>query len=837
MHGLPRGLVDDYAYLVKRTAPLFAFMLVCHNTPVMGRALLISDTITTDPIHLSLAALVAAIWLAIAVWAIIRASRLRGRARLAEAWGLRLRGLLSTAPHGYLIVSSDGAITCSDTLRTWLSLDRKVVRLEELSANGLRGLRDEDFRLLVSDIQALAMTGASFSRLVSTERGDRVLLAVGQPAPIELAGDMGTVIWFADATSYEQSMAQILKERDTLNDDLNATTALLEAAPFPVWRRDGGLKLRHVNSAYVRAVEAHGATEAVVRGLELVNNALSTAPEKAAQRARDLGVVQTREEHVIIDSKRRTLQIFDVPLGEAGVGGFALDVTEREDARSELARYGQAQNETLDRLSAAVVIFSNDASLIFYNKAFVNLFALEPSWLEERPEMGEVLERLRDIRRVPEQRDFPAWKKQRLAWFTDVLDAVEEIWVLPDETVLRVLAQPHPLGGLLIVFEDRTEQLTLESSRDTLLKVQEATLNNLYEAVAVFGSSGRLQLHNRRYAELWNVSAEFLDSEPHVDAVADMHSGEFEDTDQAHELVDSVRQATLGRRSSSGRLRLSKDRIVDFGAVPLPDGAALVTFIDVTASTNIEEALRERNEALEAADQLKSQFVTNISYELRTPLTSIIGFSEMLDQEFFGTLTSKQREYVRSILTSSERLLVLINDILDLAVTDAGVLALEIGALKIEPIIQSVINMVSDQAHACSLNLNWKIHKTIGMIEGDERRLKQALYNLLSNAIRFTPPGGNITVTATGTKDYVQVEVADTGVGIMEEEQELVFEQFRKGSNVGAGARQGLGLGLSLVRHFVALHGGTVELSSKLNEGTTVTVHLPRKVRQVEVVQ
>lgn len=813
---------------VKRASWSLPLVAMTALTSLPAAAAPVSHMIVTDPWRLSVAGIVAAAWLAVAVWAIIRGGRSRVRARLAEDWGLRLRGLLATTPNGYLIVGAGGRVTCSDTLRSWLAIDHKVTRLDELNQQDDSGLRDDDFNRLALDIDALAMSGTTFTRLVANARGDRLLLAQGRLAPAEVAGEAGVVVWFIDATDSEQALGQLQRERDQLAHDLEAATAMLEAAPFPIWRRDGDLKLRHVNTAYVKAVEAHGAAEAVVRGMELVNNALSTAPAKAAQRARDLGASQIREEHVIIDGKRRTLQITDVPLGDAGIGGFALDITEAEDVRAELNRYAQAQNATLDRLSSGVVIFAADTSLTFYNKAFATLFGLDTAWLNGHPDMAEVLEELRQARRLPEQRDFPDWKRRHLAWFTEAFVAQEETWVLPDETVLRVIAQPHPFGGLLLVFEDRTEQLTLESSRNTLIKVQEATLNHLSEAVAVFGSAGHLQLYNQRFAELWKLSPEFLDEQPHVDAFADVSAARLEDFDDARRLREGVLQATDGRQALSGRLRLRGDRVFDFAAVPLPDGNALVTFLDVTASTNIEEALRDRNEALEAADQLKSQFVANMSYELRTPLTSIIGFAEMLEQEYFGPLTERQREYVASILTSSNRLLVLINDILDLAVTEAGALELDIGPVVIEPMVTAVIAMVEEQARGRSLILTSLVEPDAGTVDGDERRLKQVLYNLLSNAIRFTPPGGSVSVIATGDDQEVAIEVLDTGVGILDEEQDTVFDRFRRGSN--AGPATGVGLGLSLVRQFVTLHGGTVALNSRVNEGTRVVVRLPRHV-------
>ena len=250
----------------------------------------------------------------------------------------------------------------------------------------------------------------------------------------------------------------------------------------------------------------------------------------------------------------------------------------------------------------------------------------------------------------------------------------------------------------------------------------------------------------------------------------------------------------------------------------------MVPYMDVPASNSMEKALRERTEALEAADRLKSQFVANVSYELRTPLTSIVGFAEMLEQNYFGDLNDRQRDYVRSILTSSNRLMVLINDMLDLAVIEAGALVLDIGQVSVEPMVAAVVQMVEEQARARTLQLTQAVDPSAGVVEGDERRLKQVLYNLLSNSIRFTPPGGKVAVRASGDATSLTLEVADTGTG-----NNVVgmtaTDRFRRGDGDGA---PGVGLGLSLVRRFVAMHGGTVDLFTD-DEGTRVLVRLARK--------
>jgi signal transduction histidine kinase len=251
----------------------------------------------------------------------------------------------------------------------------------------------------------------------------------------------------------------------------------------------------------------------------------------------------------------------------------------------------------------------------------------------------------------------------------------------------------------------------------------------------------------------------------------------------------------------------------------------LLTCLDVTDTARVERALRERNEALETAGQLKSEFIANVSYELRTPLNGIIGFAEILANQYFGTLNQRQLDYSRGILDSSHRLLSLINDILDLATIEAGYLVLETGPVDVSEMLQAIMTLTRERARNQDLDLALACPAAIGTIEGDERRLKQALFNLISNAIKFTPSGGSIKVEARREGGDLLLAVSDTGVGIPSADRVRIFEKFERGN--AQLPQSGAGLGLSLVKSLIELHGGAVEIDSAPGSGTIVTCRLP----------
>jgi signal transduction histidine kinase len=473
-------------------------------------------------------------------------------------------------------------------------------------------------------------------------------------------------------------------------------------------------------------------------------------------------------------------------------------------------------------LNTGIAIFGANQELDFYNGEYARLWGLPESYLDEMPDLDQLLERLREDRKLPEQPDFPAYKQEWIQRITSQAEPAEELLHLPDGHTLRCVSSPHPFGGVLLIYEDVTDRMSLERSYNTLIEVQRETLDKLYEGVAVFGADGRLKLHNPAYAKIWHLPPERLANEPHVrDLLAASRrffAIEDRDWDEALELRVA---GTTDPGPRSGRRERSDGTVIDWAQVPLPDGASLFTFVDVTDSTRVERALRERNEALVTADRLKSEFLANISYELRTPLNAITGFAEILQNQYFGELNERQAEYSRAIVKSSEQLTALINDVLDLASIEAGYMELDLGQAEIRPLLESVYGLVHERAQSRNIRLLLDCPPDAGSLDVDARRIKQAVFNLLSNALKYTETGGIVRLAAKRGRTEMQISVTDTGVGIASSDIDRVFEKFEKGK------QGGVGLGLSLVKSLIELHGGWVEIHSARNKGTQVICHLP----------
>jgi signal transduction histidine kinase len=456
---------------------------------------------------------------------------------------------------------------------------------------------------------------------------------------------------------------------------------------------------------------------------------------------------------------------------------------------------------------------------------------LDPEWLAEKPEFDRVIDRMREQQRLPETRDFPAWKEERRGWFTSPDEVIEDEWMLANGDHIRVVAQPLPDGGLRLFLEDRTEQLRLASARDTLLRVRAATFDNLFEAISVFASDGRLYTWNRRFLEDWELDEEWLTTHPRVDELVPAMARKLVNPTAAAQIREMVRQTTNERQSASGRISMTDGRHFQFAAVPLPDGNALFTMVDVTDSTRIEAALRERATALEEADRVKTDFVANMSYELRTPLTSIGGFAELLQGGYAGELSSKARDYVSAIIESVERLSKLINDVLDLTTGDTRGVVLEKERVDVAGLCRAAVEAVRPRASEKAQALEAEIASSLGHVFGDARRLRESVEHVLQNAIAYTDPKGRIRLSAEGRDKEVVITIRDNGSGIDASDLPRVFNRFDRVAEAGVRGEAALGLGLPLTQQFVEAHGGAVQLESEKGQGTTVTLRIPRGSR------
>lgn len=766
--------------------------------------------IVSDPI--ALAAILAVI--AVVVWALFTVRRLvkddaAARRRIAD---LEIR-----------LNEAESAIASeAHVLIIWRGRGDKPERIAG-SMHGAARLPDDpaallDFAHWLDRDSALALVESLYDLRNTGEPfniGVRTLLNELLEADGRTAGGLAT-LRFRPLAGERRNVAALAHDAHKLGKQVERLSAVLDAAPLSVWLRDSDGKLAWVNQAYVASVEAPD-SDVVVKGAIEIANRASLDTTRANARTGCTGRI-----HAVIGGAMRTLDIFEVSLSD-GTAGFAIDMSALEEAEKELDRHIKAHTSTLNKLDTAIAIFGPDQRLRFHNAAYASLWPLDSNWLDGHPTDGEILDRLRSQRCIPEQANYREWRTRQLAAYT-TLETRESWWYLPDGRSLHVVCEQHPFGGVTYLYENATKEIQLESRYNELIGVQRETLDNLEEGIALLGSDGRMKLFNPAFARFWNFDPGFLESEPHIEDLAAHGRRVVADTAAWDEVRFGVTRLDVERKPVSGKINAT-DRILQFTAVPLPDGNTLLTFADISDSSRMERALRDRADALEAADRLKNMFLSNVSYEIRTPLTSVLGFAEGLQMGLAGPLLPKQQDYVRDIRRSSTDLKTIIDAIIDLTAVDAGAMELHLSRVDVTGMLAAAAEKLTQAIETRDLTLNIEIGADATSLVADAARLEQILLNLLTNAIGFSESGGTIRMGAKRSGGSIQFWVSDSGRGIEPEFQKQAFERFQ--SRPVPGGHRGPGLGLAIVKSFVELHDGQVSLLSKVNQGTTVLCSFP----------
>jgi signal transduction histidine kinase len=628
----------------------------------------------------------------------------------------------------------------------------------------------------------------------------------------------GTMIRFISLFSHQQELASLKLDLDRAARRLAGLHSLLDALPAPVWTRDHEGRLDWVNKAYVAAVEAASLEEVIENQREFLNS----QTREAIRRVHSVGQPFQSNASTVISGERHVFAVTDASADECSAG-IANDVSNIDQLKTEHERMLRGHAETLDQLTTAVAIFDHSQKLRFFNQAFQELWGMDTQFLESAPENNLVLDRLRTNGKLPEQPEWRKWKDGILQAYR-ATEPQEDWWHLTDGRTIRVVANPQHNGGVTWVFENMTERFDLESRYNSAVRVQGETLDNLAEGVAVFGPDGKVRLSNPAFRKLWGLDPALVAGGAHISAIRDA-CAELAHNSPWNRIVSSVTGFDEERNEYSGQTEITNGTVLSYAAVPLPDGQLMTTFVDVTDTVNVERALMERNEALQRADSLKNAFLHHVSYELRSPLTNIIGFTELLLMPQTGPLNTKQNEYLTHIGTSSSLLLNTVNDILDLATVDAGAMELEIADIVVRDTVAAAAEMVSERLREHKIELAIEIGPNIEPFRADELRLRQVLTNLLSNAANFAPEGSKVSITCWRDDAEVLFAVHDDGPGMPEDVLESAFRPFEPHAN--GGRRRGTGLGLSIVKSFVELHGGRVEIDTGGTKGTTVTCHFP----------
>jgi len=572
-----------------------------------------------------------------------------------------------------------------------------------------------------------------------------------------------------------------------------------------VWRRDAEGEITTLDGGVRTAMG-----EVTAEQLRPMIGQQSSEPQRAQNRSS--GQRQSRIEIPVGEADPIPLHLSEIDHPDGGQIGFAVDASVAAGAERTLTRFVQTMTETFAHLTVGLAIFDQNQTLGLFNPALVELWQLEPAWLARRPSLREILDRLRAIRRIPDVKDYHAWRTRLMRLFEDTEIAdFEELWNLADGTTIRVLARPHPHGSVALIFDDVTERIRLEQNYRHMGDLTRSTLDGLVEGLAVIGPDGLLKYVNRAFHELWDTDRDSIRLEMHVADLCDLCGHMTLETGVWDRLV-TFATGERNRRAWTMRITLGSGRTLSARIAPLPDGSTMAVFADASDSERIALALQERNEALEAAEQMRTALLDQISHRLRTPLNTILGFGQLLSDPRNGALAERQEAYVSGILEAGSHLLDTINEVTELASLQIDPLEGELGSPAVEEVLDTVRQLLEKRADEARVALVVEIRGAIGMLDCDPVRLRQIVFSLAADAILRCEWGDTVRLGAERPDSgAVAIFTCETAVGA-NPVQRLEFNSPT----------------LGLVRRLVAAESGTVAVQPDPDANTLCVVcHFP----------
>ena len=514
----------------------------------------------------------------------------RKRERKVRARANRLESFLRAIPFEYCGWNKTGLQAMSSGFCTLFDASsiRTIEDLYEI-------LEAEDAQALKKSYESLVLHGQDFNMTVYASHTKKTLKLSGKRGALSDTPEVFNVIWAFDITSYTQKISETIQSLNDLQDKEEELKTALNTLPMPVWIRGDDLDIKWVNAAYMKAVDEKSLSKIIEQQKELPVTSSERLESRGIKVLAQRAVAQARPQietgFMVMDGKRTRVDVQELPTKEKYTVGCAIDVSRIEELESDMRRFQDSNFEVLEQLRTAIAVFDKETSLAFYNASFEELWGLDGKWLNKKPKISEFLDKLRENRKLPEQANFKQFKQDWINRFTDLIDPHEEMLVLPDGAMLRMVMVPQPSGGLLTTFEDVTSRYELETSYNTLVAVQQETLDNLIEGLAVIGEDGRLKLHNPAFAKLWNISSDHLKEGTHINDVFSNVKPLFSEKDWETQK-SALTQMCFSREAKSGRMDLKDGVIYAYRTVALPDGNVLVSFTDITNSVRVEQAFK-----------------------------------------------------------------------------------------------------------------------------------------------------------------------------------------------------------------------------------------------------
>lgn len=633
-------------------------------------------------------------------------------------------------------------------------------------------------------------------------------------------------LWVQETTDTTKKLASLGEKARELEKENTLFKQAFDSLPFPVWLRSEELQIAACNPAYAKAVHADSPEQAVLLGSELVYEKSPREAKVLAAAARAAGKEKKAREFVVMEGKRRWVEASEIPLpaqlySKNKTIGFVRDITQEQELQNSLQNHIASHNGVLEHLKTAIAVFDADMRLQFYNTSFMNLWDLEAEWLDSSPTYSHVLDMLREKRRLPENRDFSAYKTREIKYFTSLVAATEDILHLPSGMTLRRMLTPHPLGGLLITYEDVTGHLTMERSMTVLNETQYTVINHLREAILLFGRDGRLRLANTAYLTLWQISDSDFNKPPlTIVEVIEKQKPFFENENNWEALKEQLLGVITSHTGEIFQILRPDGKVLEFVAAGLPDGGIFVSFLDVTEEEKSSSLAEEKETLLSRfkqttvqAEKLRAVFLEQLGREINPQLSSLTDAVQKLSDNAGQRLSRRQKTCLQTIFDSSSELKILFDDLADLALIETGSAVLELDSVDVRGLLNGIMNTVKEQAKNKNVSLYLSCPDVLPTLIADKKRLKQVLFYLINNAVSAAFKDGTVSLSVYTENKNLVIALEEKSLDVKNDSDTINF------------AAQN-GFAASLIRSFIEMHGGTLAVSDK--KGTKKTqIYLP----------
>ncbi|MDR0968354.1 MAG: PAS-domain containing protein [Holosporaceae bacterium] len=723
---------------------------------------------------------------------------------------------LSCSPDGWIAWNIDNEyIGSSKKLRSFFGIEKMGdIYISDI----LAAVDSDDAGDLSLDFNRLKKQGLNFKLVVKTAADGSEIEVRGSRMIVN--GLETIALWCSNITAEFNFVNSAEKELAEAKKRENSMREILDALPLPIWRRDRNLRIIYCNQTYADylnvSVEKITADNAPLAPGNLFGQGHSLA-ENAKKSARP----QTISQSISVNGVRKKISMRECPTNGGGLIGYATDITSEEALAANLDKAEAANCEVLENLSTAIAIFGENTRLTFFNDAYRRLMKLEVGWLRSKPTYGETLDELRNNRQLPEQADYQAFKKTQLALFKSLSGPTQELAHLPNGKTLRLTIAPYPLGGLLFIYEDVTDSLSLQRRNDSLLAAQKEIVNNLCEGITIYGSDNRLKVANDAMKKIWKLG----DGAPkgtHISETLDLIKDDLDYDEDWKEFRENAVSALTDRIVKTGKLRKKDGSTILFSYFPLPDGSHMHSFVDITGSCELEKTKIERDSALKTAKEQRFEFVSGVSLELKEPLSALIGFSELMLRQYFGVLNEKQLEHCQCIFAAAVQLRRLLDDLLEMSAADLDSANLDVSSFSITDAIEEVLANLEKRIEEKDIGLIKTYPEQKVEFAGDKTRVKQAVYAILTDALRAAPQEGKIDIIVAADEEKLKIIIKDARFSRGDVKNSKRSRGFiRAETSDGASA--------PFAKSLIESCGGTLRISSTAGSGTSVVCFLPLK--------